>query len=248
MESAQAANGWMQAHIWTAALSVSSCSLLKSVCAECWSDLDPEARGWLDASEARTCLWRVLHTLQQPHYLVQLAELIAPEMHSGGSEVTADPASTNSLAASSFSASQLEVEQELRAQLSLLLAELSQPDALDDELALMLEHVEARPTRPPTTFTPPLVQRQESKSAADDQNGVGIGSASSAFAARSASHSSASASSSPRSGAAPDASDDTSAAPSDAYVFRYEFNTVIVLWLEAQITRRAFQTEQGSTT
>jgi hypothetical protein len=227
--------------------------LLKSVCGRCWQECDIEATGWLEPFEARVCLARILDTLQETDTLMQLAALIAPPIdttHTNGVY-----ASSSSAAAAASSPS-VAVESELRVFLSKLIVDLSRRESLESEFAIFLDHIEARPAQMPHAFTPPVGQRKASRQSPRgraDRNGHANGSVASTVTADATSptpHADASVSSpleDESTVSAPAPTGASTAALLDRKVFRYEFNTAVVTWIEAQIVRRMFSTEQNGT-
>lgn len=216
-------------------------SLLKSVCASCWSECDLEESGWLEPFEARVCLSRILDTLQEPGMIVQLASVIAASS-SGSSTAMVDPTS--------------DVSVEVRALLSKLLSDLSHRTAVDAEFAAFLEHIEARPAQAPHAFTPPAGQKRASKengsgsarSAADSARSVHSATSASSTASQSSEIAPTADATSPISSRSSSFSHSTAtaaAAALDRRVFRHEFLTACLYWLEAHIIRRMFSTEQN---
>lgn len=242
-------------------------SLLKRVCASCWLEQDAEECGWLEPFEARICLSRILDSLQETATLVQLAALIAPQIETQA-ETTAQHAAAaaphSHAAAAPSSPFQVELEQDLRAHLAKLLAEFRRPGAIEQEFLLFLEHIEARPAQQPHSFTPPVGQKRGSSnhSPKAHANGSVASTLSSSSSLQSSpppsaiSNSSSSQQEEMKDGPPPPAaspsfppfssSSSSSSLNLDRKVFRYEFNTAVVLWLESQITKRMFQIEQNN--
>jgi hypothetical protein len=217
--------------------------LLKRVCAASWQEIDVEAVGWLEPFEARICLSRVLDELQEAHTLSQLASLITPHATSDADQTETVPSNARA-----------DAENDVRTVLASLLGELRSVRTLEGEFARFLDHVEARPAVMPRTFTPPVGQKDVRRNARSSQADIGSASTSSTAVS---SAPSVSATSSAAGGTAAVAQQNPATATSarpfervaaslDQKVFRFEFTTAMVLWLEAQMTRRLFLVENNA--
>ena len=230
-----------------------SVSLLKSITASCWREYDAEETGWLEPFEARACLARILQAIEEPHTIAQLSVLIAPQVDSA-LPTTSHESSFASSSSSPVSALQSEVCTEVRLILTKLLADLRNRDTLNVEFQSFLEHLEARPEKLPQTFTPPVGQKQRREKASATAahihaNGNGSIASTTSDASHSSNEDHKSSSTSRTSSFSHSNVHSASAAAAslDVKIFRYEFTTAVVLWLEAQILRRIFTTEQGGT-
>ena len=266
-------------------------SLLKEVCRACWDEVDAECLGWLEVSEARAVLDRVLLVLAAR--TAQIAAMIAPPnlVDSNATAVAAAVASndaaaspsaassSSSAAAASASAASIlassasllpaspDTESEVRASLARLFPSLRRN--LPREFKFLLEHIEARPAAGKVLkgFTPPANQTSPAGAAAlsaaaarklstasnGSQGSGSVGSGTTVHSQHSQSNGHASAaavsamSPSPVAAASDSAAAAAAAAPSsssllsgrssssDRRIFRCEFNTAVVLWLEAQM-------------
>ena len=263
--------------------------ILKSVCTNCWNELEPEETGWMEPHEARICLARILETLQQHTHTI--AHLIAPSVDADAATIIAlaggssSPSSQPSASSSSSSSHQSEVEADLRNLLQKLFSDLARREVLETEFPYFLDHIDARPAQPLHSFTPPVgtaITNASNHMTVPQRKPSSHSPGSRAHSHQHPSHptappvnasvASTSSSSSPTrsqlgaNSVSPASVDEKSPLPvssppsqpttrsgsragsraadtMDRKIFRFEFNTAVVGWIEAQIIKRMYVTD-----